>query len=111
MPWSCMMFMTSIRDSNLKKEKKKIFRPTYPIFGGHVTGNTHTFLFGLITGSLVKIGKAESLGRTVTSPDLLALSSGSTFPILTMTLWKILYIFTPTLVLLNEFIVPTYSNI
>ena len=31
-----------------KKKKKKIFRPTYPNFFGHVTGNTHTFLFGLI---------------------------------------------------------------
>ena len=30
-----------------KKKKKKIFRPTYPNFFGHVTGNTHTFLFGL----------------------------------------------------------------
>ena len=47
MPWSCMMFMTSIRDS--KKKKKKIFRPTYPNFLGHVTRNTHTFLFGLIS--------------------------------------------------------------
>ena len=31
-----------------QKQKKKIFRPTYPNFFGHVTGNTHTFLFGLI---------------------------------------------------------------
>ena len=31
-----------------KKRKKKIFRPTYPNFWGNVTGNTHTFLFGLI---------------------------------------------------------------
>ena len=31
-----------------KKKKKKIFRPTYPNFFGHVTGNTHTFLFGLM---------------------------------------------------------------
>ena len=30
--------------------KKKIFRPTYPNCFGHVTGNTHTFLFGLIYG-------------------------------------------------------------
>ena len=30
-----------------KKKKKKIFRPTCPNFFGHVTGNTHTFLFGL----------------------------------------------------------------
>ena len=35
-----------------KKKKKKIFRPTYPNFLGHVTGNTHTFLFGLICGLL-----------------------------------------------------------
>ena len=31
-----------------KKKKKKIFWPTYPNFLGHVTGNIHTFLFGLI---------------------------------------------------------------
>ena len=38
-----------IDQSLLKKKKKKnIFRPTYPNFWGHVTGNTHTFLFGLI---------------------------------------------------------------
>ena len=47
MPWSCMVIMIWIRDSK-KKKKKKIFRPTYPNFFGHVTGNTHTFLFGLI---------------------------------------------------------------
>ena len=41
------MIMTSIRDSK-KKNLKKNFRPTYPNFWGHVTGNTHTFLFGLI---------------------------------------------------------------
>ena len=35
-----------INQSLLKK--KKIFRPTYPNFLGHVTGNMHTFLFGLI---------------------------------------------------------------
>ena len=44
MPWS---FMNDI-DQSLWKKKKKIFRPTYPNFFGHVTGNTHTFLFGLI---------------------------------------------------------------
>ena len=44
-----LLIMTSIRDSKKKKKKKKkIFRPTYPNFLGHVTGNTHTFLFGLI---------------------------------------------------------------
>ena len=45
--------MTSIRDSKKKKKKKKkkIFRPTYPNFWGHVTGNTHTFLFGLSQNS------------------------------------------------------------
>ena len=32
----------------VKKKKKKIFRPTYPNFSGHVTGNKHTFLFGLM---------------------------------------------------------------
>ena len=36
----------SIRVSNKKKKKKKKFRPTYPNFLGHVTRNTHTFLFG-----------------------------------------------------------------
>ena len=34
-------------DQSLYKKKKKIFGPTYPNFLGHVTGNTHTFLFGL----------------------------------------------------------------
>ena len=29
------------------KKKKKIFRPSYPIFFWHVTGNTLTFLFSL----------------------------------------------------------------
>ena len=35
-------------DQRFLKKKKKIFRPTYPNFLGHVTGNTHTFLFGLM---------------------------------------------------------------
>ena len=52
-----------------KKKKKKIFRPTYPNFLGHVTGNTHTFLFGLIDnlyGSGVPIiaDVAESIAET-----------------------------------------------
>ena len=36
-----------------KKKKKKKFRPTYPNFFGHVTGNTHTFLFGHIVTRLI----------------------------------------------------------
>ena len=43
LPWSWMMILTSVWDS----KKKKIFQPTYPNFLGHVTGNTHTSLFGL----------------------------------------------------------------
>ena len=31
-----------------------IFRPTYPNFLGHVTGNTHTFLFGLSQSATLK---------------------------------------------------------
>ena len=38
----------SLYKKKKKKKKKKIFRPTYPNFLGHVTGNAHTFLFGLI---------------------------------------------------------------
>ena len=49
MPLSCMMFMTSIRDSKKKKKNEDFptYTCTYPNFLGHVTGNTHTFLFGL----------------------------------------------------------------
>ena len=55
MPWSSMMIMTSISAEFVKKKKKKKkknFRPTYPNFFGHVTGNTHAFLFGLIQASV-----------------------------------------------------------
>ena len=54
MSWSFMMIMTLIRDST-KKKKKKIFRPSHPYFFGHVTGNIHTFLFGLISIYIVSI--------------------------------------------------------
>ena len=34
-------------DQSLLKKKKKIFRPTYPYFLGHVTGNTLACLSAL----------------------------------------------------------------
>ena len=52
MPWSSWWSWHESwhRSEILKKKRKtkKIFRPTYPNFYGHVTGNTHTFLFGLM---------------------------------------------------------------
>ena len=57
-----MMIMTSIRVCKKKKKKKKIFRPTYPNFLGHVTGNTHTFLFGLTKASVVSGYTATIVG-------------------------------------------------
>ena len=54
------MMIMALSEFVKKKKKKKIFRPTYPNFLGHVTGNTHTFLFGLTHSEEHYIGIFQS---------------------------------------------------
>ena len=42
-----MLYALRARHRSEILKKKKNFGPTYPKILGHVTGNTHTFLFGL----------------------------------------------------------------
>jgi hypothetical protein len=49
----------------MKKKKKKVKRPTYPIFWGYVTQITHIFLFGQIKKERVETLDKKTKNKNV----------------------------------------------